>query len=70
MNAAEIIEALGDTAIVAADLATTLPAVSNWKRRGLPAARLLDIVELARRRERSEITVDLVRAAAAPSEAA
>jgi hypothetical protein len=66
MNASEIIEALGDTAVVAADLGVSLQAASNWKLRGLPRSRLLDLLELARERKVPGISIDVLRGAAAP----
>lgn len=65
MDAAQIIRSLGDTAEVAAALGLNLQTVSNWKLRGFPRSRLLDVMELAREAGRPEITVEVVRAAAA-----
>lgn len=47
MKQTEIIEQLGGTKSVAALCGVTLGAVSQWKRSGIPAARLM-YLELAR----------------------
>lgn len=63
MNAAEIIEKLGDTAVVADELKLNLPVVSNWKLRGIPPSRWLDIRQLAERKGMTaEITPEVIRA--------
>lgn len=61
-TADQIIEALGGTGSVAKKLNVSLPAVSNWRARGLPPGRGLDIAELAREL-RSDVTVEEIRAA-------
>lgn len=66
MDAARIIEALGDTAEVAAAFGASLQAVSNWKSRGLPRSRLLDLHQLAQSKGRSDITPEVIRAAVGP----
>jgi len=66
MTADEIIVALGDTAKVAARFDLRLPAVSNWKERGLPRSRLMDIHEFAvEQRLGTMITPEVIRAAVA-----
>jgi hypothetical protein len=67
MTAAEIIIALGDTADVAAMLGDSLSTVSNWKLRGIPRSRQLDVLEVAHRKRMAFITVDVIRAAGPPN---
>jgi hypothetical protein len=66
MNAARIIEALGDTSEVAAALGISLPAVSNMKIRGIPRSQMLAIHELAVRKGIKAITAEVIRRAGAP----
>jgi hypothetical protein len=66
MTPANIIEALGDTAEVAGALGVSLSVVSNMKQRGIPKSRLLDIHQLALRKNCTEITAEVLRAAVAP----
>jgi hypothetical protein len=40
-HATQIITALGDTARVARMFGVTMPSVSDWKREGIPAARMM-----------------------------
>lgn len=63
MNAAEIIEALGDTAEVSAATGMSVQAVSNWKLRGIPPGRWLDIHQLAQRLGRADISAEVIKAA-------
>lgn len=65
MNAAEIIEALGDTAEVADALGIGLSAVSNMKLRGLAKSQLLGLHQIALRK-RPDITADMISKAVAP----
>jgi DNA-binding transcriptional regulator YdaS (Cro superfamily) len=64
MNAAQIIEALGDTSAVAADLGISSSAVSNMKQRGLARSQLLGIHRIAERK-RPDITSEMIQRAAA-----
>lgn len=41
INAIKIIEALGDTAEVARLFGVRMPSVSDWKRNGIPRARMM-----------------------------
>ena len=68
MDAAAIIEALGDTLEVSQTLSIGLPAVSNWKARGIPASRMLDLYEMAQRKGLKKITIKVLRAASAQAE--
>ena len=70
MNAAQIIEALGDTAEVAGLLHVNLNVVSNMKLRGIPRSRMLDIHEIAQRKKLLDITPEVIRAATVPPEKA
>jgi hypothetical protein len=46
----ELIELLGGEAAVAAECGCSLAAVCNWKARGLPKGRCLDLGLMAKRR--------------------
>ena len=65
MNAAEIIEALGDTSEVAEALGLSVSAVSNMKLRGLARSQLLGLHQIAEQK-RPDITADMIFAAVAP----
>lgn len=66
MTAAQIIEMLGDTGVVAAKLGVTPAAVSNMKARGIPRSRLLELRVLAQKLGVRAITVDVLLSASAP----
>lgn len=70
MTPAQIIEALGDTGVVAAKLGVSLSVVSNMKMRGIPRGRLFDLHVLAQEMGVEAITVDVLRKATAPRAAA
>jgi hypothetical protein len=65
MTSAEIIMALGNTGQVAKALGVSLAAVSNWKARGIPHSRGLDVAQMAWQLGRTQITPDAIRAASA-----
>lgn len=65
MTPSEIIEALGDTGVVAAKLGVSLSVVSMMKVRGLPKARLLDLHVLAEELGiENVVTVEVLKQAA------
>ncbi len=62
----EILDALGGESAVATMLGCGPSSVSNWKSRGLPKGRWVDLVTLGRERGvRPPISLDEVRQAAA-----
>lgn len=68
-TAGSIIDELGGTGAVADGLALADSTVSSWRERGLPAGRCLALAELAKRRGRSDITLEvLLRAAERPAQ--
>lgn len=50
MTLDQIIDALGGTDEVAAECDCGPPALSNWKARGIPKARWVDLVTMAKRK--------------------
>ena len=61
----KVIELLGGTAEIAAALKLPLPAVSNWKKRGIAKARLLDVLALAEQRGMKSVTYSALKQASA-----
>lgn len=49
-HATQIIEALGDTAAVARMFGIRMPSVSEWKRTGIPPARLMYLEAVHKKR--------------------
>jgi Bacterial toxin YdaS len=70
MDPTTIIAALGGTQSVADDLGVTAAAVSNWKARGLPAARVAQLRKLAVRKGLLNLTLEVLLGACAGAEAA
>lgn len=66
MTAAQIIEMLGDTGVIATRLGITPAAVSNMKARGIPRSRLLQLHMLAQELGVAAVTVDVLLSASAP----
>lgn len=63
----DILDALGGDANVAEQLGCGQSAVSNWKTRGLPKGRWVDLVVLGEKRKVDPpITLDNVRLVAGP----
>jgi hypothetical protein len=62
MNHAVIIERLGGPALVASALGRHRTRVLRWRVVGIPPARFLDVVKLARRYGLQDITLDALYA--------
>jgi hypothetical protein len=60
-----IINSLGGTGAVAAELSLGDPTVSGWRKRGIPAAHWGSVVALAARCGRSEIALEALAELAA-----
>lgn len=60
-----IITDLGGTGAVAAALSLGDPAVSGWRKRGIPAAHWASVVALAAKCERPDITLEVLAELAA-----
>ena len=66
MNLENIINRLGGEAVIAAGLGCGVSAVSNWKARGLPKGRVVDLLGFARSRGVA-LTLDELQQSANPS---
>lgn len=69
MTLDKIIDELGGTSALAALLQVDDSTVSTWRRRGIPPGRWSDLVKLAKRKRRSDITFEVLAALPSPAEA-
>jgi len=65
----DILDELGGTGEVAAALDCPPSTVSTWRERGIPASRWRELVTLARRKRKSEITFEVLASLPVPAEA-
>jgi hypothetical protein len=68
-TADSVIDDLGGTGSVAADLDLPLSTVSTWRERGIPPGRWAELVKLARKRRRLHITFEALAESVGRSEA-
>jgi len=62
MKHADIIDALGGIALVATELGRHRSRIGAWRTDGIPAVSWPAIVAMARRRGRTDITLDVLQA--------
>lgn len=70
LSAGAVIDRLGGTGVVSAELGLRPSIVSGWRTRGLPPGRWPEIVGLAAKLECNEITFEVLAAIPAPAEPA